>query len=719
MKRRTFIRIAASSTGGILVGLGIPGCGREPPAITRTATGGLALGPWLRIHPDNSATFYAARVEMGQRVHAALARILADELDLDWAGLRIEQAPQQPAWGKQSTHSSRSVRTAWEPLRLAAAELRALIVEAAAAELGVDATVLQLADSRASDPASGRAIPYVQLGPRLLAAKRTPPARPSPSGRRRLVGRGAATPGLRGLVDGSTRFAGDIQREGMLHAVIARPPAIGAVLESCDDSRARAVPGFVATLELAPAPAPIGMRGGVAVIARGTWAALRARDALDLRWRLPQDPPDSTTLAAAMRASLDRPGIETLLREGDPDAVLAGAARRVEATYELPFLAHMTMEPMNCMARVTGGLCHLEAPTQVPDRLAAAVGNYLGIAPADVRIAVPPFGGGFGRRVGLDYVIEAVAVARRVDAPIKLFWTREDDACNDFYRPASSHLLSAAPGVDGRPLAWRHRFTSTAIAAGLEPGRRDGFGAGESAGALDLPYRLPARSCEYTLAPSTVPVGWWRGVAFTANLFAIESFIDELALDADADPIDYRLRLLQHPAGETPAPDATASRLARVLERLRDLLQGEPDGAMLGIACGVVHETCAALALRVAAGAEPALRAAICVADCGIVIDPDGARAQLEGGILHGLSAALGEAASFRGGVQEAGNFDRYPLLAMRDARMTMSIELLESARAPSGLGEISTPLAAPALANALARATGRRQRRLPLRAPA
>ncbi len=741
LTRRQFVRLGAAAGGGIVVALYVPGCGGEPASTTPGPTvlaGGRAPATaapavfepnaWVRIHPDDSATITVAKSEMGQGVRTTLALLVAEELDLDWDRVRVEQAPaDEKRYGSQGTGGSSSVLNAWEPVRTAAAGARAVLVAAAAARLGVDARELETRDGRVRHPTSDRTLSYAELGED--AARIPVPADAKPKarkewrllGRRRIIGVDALD-----IVTGRAEYGSDVRWPGMLYAAVARTPAHGGDVRSYDASAALRVPGVRKVVRVR-GDAGSHVHPGVAVVGDSSWAAIRGRDALQVKWEPgPHGSDTSESFSTAMRRAVSGPGSATVLRTGDPDTLIREAVPTdvVTATYELPFLSHATMEPQTSVAEVDGRTVRLLSPTQFPGAAVAATARVLGVDPSTVELTIPLLGGGYGRRINADYAVEAALIAREVGAPVKVVWTREDDLGHDFYRPAAVHRFDAVLGEDGYPTAWRHRFSTPAISGTYESTvDAAAWGRSEGAGTVNMLYGVPNRSEEYSYLPCGLHRGWWRAVSTTHGIFARECFIDELAARAGLDPVEYRLRLLTDSPATPPASDPRSPpdpvKLRGVLSRAaREAGWGRalPDGHAMGVACGIDHLGYAAEVVEVSRHADGfRIERVVAALDVGPVVNPDGGRAQVEGAIHQGLSAALGERVTVRDGAVEQGNFDRYPILRIDRAPRRVDVHFIETDRHPTGLGEPGLPPAAPALANALARLTGRRIRSLPI----
>lgn len=747
--RREFVKVSALAGGGLLLSISLAGCGRERSEAARDGMLGGARpagdGPapdgawrpsaWVRVDPDNTATVTVAKSEMGQGVRTTLALILAEEMDLDWDRVRVAQAPaDEETYGRQGTGGSASVRTSWQTLREAGAAAREMLVAAAADELEVEAGGLETRESHVVDPASGRRVPYGELAGAAAARSLPEAPRLKRSDEWRLLGRDVPGVDAADIVAGRARYGLDARLPGMRYAAVARTPVHGGRVRRFDASRALSLPGVERVVEVPPVGGGVNVHAGVAVLAENSWAALRGRDALEVEWDPGPGASDSSeAYSRRMREAVEGPGAAVVNRLGDPDGLIAAARgeRRasggsgvVAATFEVPFLSHATMEPQNCTARVTGDRCVLRSPTQFPNWAAGAVAEVLEIPRENVELEIPLLGGGYGRRINPDPTVEAALVAREVDAPVQVVWSREDDMRHDFYRPPAVHRLEAVLGEDGYPVAWRQRFSTPAIDGTLrDEVDEEAFGVSESDGGGNMLYGIPNRSCEYTYLPSHVTRGWWRAVHTTHNTFAVEVFLDELAERAGIDPVEYRLNLIGPLEVERPSfPEdfpADAERLKGVVRLAAERAgwgRRLPEGHGMGVACGIDHLSYAAEVVEVSVrDGELRIERVVCAADCGPVLNPDAGRAQIEGGIHQGLSAALGERLTVKDGVIEQGNFDAYSVLRMRRAPRSIEVHFAETDAHPTGLGETGVPSVAPALANAIYAATGTRYRVLPI----
>ena len=706
-----------------MLAVSFDGCATDPPPGSGTA----AFGPnaWIRIGTDGIVTVIVDRSEMGQGVATALPMLVAEELDADWSTLRYEFAPANRVYTNplsfgQLTGGSTSVRAAWRPLREAAAKARVMLIGAAAARWGIAATDCRTENGAVLSP-DGRRLSYGELA--AAAASQPVPEQVTlkPSRDWRLIGRPLPRLDCVEKVTGTAVFGMDTYPEGVLTAVVARCPVFGGTLRSFDASAARTVPGVKAVVRIDQ---------GVAVVAGGYWPAYQARSLLKLEW-------DEGPLATLDDASIDARLAELSKQEGRlARRVGLGAelladrpdrpARLVEAVYQVPYLAHATMEPMNCIADVRADRVTLWVPTQfqggprlIGGGSRGVAARIAGISPRDVTVHTTHLGGGFGRRAETDFVAEACQVSKAVGAPVQLVWSRDDDIRHDQYRPAARHQLRGGLGSDGAPLLWSHTVVCPSITAKFVPRWVPGFaarlagplkgGVDQTAveGAVDLPYRFPHLEVRYVRADLGVPVGFWRSVGHSHTAFAVECFIDELARLAGKDPVEFRRGLL-----------VGANRHLGVLNLAAERAgwgTPPPEGRTRGVA---VHESFGSYVAQVAevslAEGKVRVHRVVCAVDCGQVVNPDIVAAQMESGIVFGLSAALkGRVTLERGRIKQSG-FHDYPILTMREMPV-IEVHIVPSSFEPGGVGEPGTPPIAPAVANAVFAATGQPVRKLPI----
>jgi isoquinoline 1-oxidoreductase beta subunit len=722
VSRRAFIEAGTATGAALLIGFRW-----GPDALAQAPGERLAPNPfdaWIRVAGDGSVTLTLAKSEMGQGVSTSLPMILAEELDVDWTRVRVEQALVDPHVYNHSTGGSTSIRTSWAPLRQAGAAARRMLLEAAADAWKADPGACHAELGFVHGP-GGRTAAYGALVE--AASKRPIPdlktvALKDPQ-EYRIVGTSPPRIDAPPKLDGSARFGLDVRVPGLLYAVIARCPTFGGKVARFDAAAARAVRGVRHVVEIPPVGEGVLTTGGVAVVADGTWAGIRGREALRVEWdHGPHAGESSGALRKQFEELLGRPG--TVVRDdGDAVAALGAASRRMEAVYEVPFEAHATMEPMNATVHVRADGVEAWLPSQGPQWPQEVMARIAGVAPEKVRIRTTLLGGGFGRRFHRDFSVEAAQVSKAVGAPVQVVWTREDDIQHDSYRPAALHRLSAALDERGRPSAWLHRMASTSISAFWGPPGTAKPEESEIGGSVDLPYAIPNLRVEYAPAASAVPVMWWRSVAHSGNAFVVEAFLDELAAAAGLDPLELRRRLLAEPREvRNPAdPESVLDtrRLAAVLERAAEMAGWGgplPSGRGRGIAGHFSFHTYVAHVAEVSVErGRVRVHRVVCAVDCGRVVNPDGVRAQMESGIAYGLSAALKGAITISNGRCEQSNFHDFDVLRI-DEMPAVEVHIVPSDAPPTGTGEPGLPPVAPAVANAVYAATGRRVRRLPIR---
>jgi CO/xanthine dehydrogenase Mo-binding subunit len=696
LARRDFIRLGAVAGGSLFLGITIPSSRAGGEGTTEAV---LRPNAFLRIDPDGGVTIWLARSEMGQGVRTALPMIVADELDADWDRVTIVQADAHPdAYGRMMTVGSTSVRGgAWIALRRAGAAAREMLVSAAAAAWNVSPAECRTDAGMVFHEATGRTAGYGDLA--AAAAQLPVPQQPTlkdPS-RFRLIGTRVPQVDMREKVTGRAGYGMDVRVPDMLFATVVHPPVFGSRVGSIDATRAREVAGVRDVFAVS---------NGVAVVADGTWAAFKAAKLVDITWADTAFTMDSDAIFAHFAELLDGPGASARA-DGNTRSALVGAASRVSATYRAPYLAHATMEPMNCTAHVQSDRCEIWVPTQNPQGTQSTAARLTGLPADAVTVHVTYLGCGWGRRSGTDFVQDAVETAMKAGSPVQLVWTREEDMQHDFYRPAALHRLEA--GIDA---AGRVSALHVSIAAQPISGGRGGAIDGPAVASIaDSPYAIPNFSVDYMRPDLAVPVGYWRSVGPSQNTFTLESFIDEVAHAAGRDPVELRVELLSgHP------------RLRHVVElAAREAGWGStlPAGRARGIAC---VEDKGGLVAQVAEVSvennEIRVHRVTCAADCGRIIHPGIVEAQLSGSVIAGLAAALHGEITIRNGRVTQSNFHDYPLLRMRETPR-IDVHVVASEEEPGGVGEPGVPPAAPAVANALFALTGRRLRTMPLRAAA
>jgi len=706
MTRRNFLRASLATGGGLVIGFNLNGCERPQAALPEAikAEGAFVPNAWIRIAPDGAVTLMTASSEMGQGVMTSIPMLIADELDADWSRVQVEFAPAHPAYknpltGQQLTGGSTAVRGFWQSVREAGATGRAMLVTAAAKEWGVEAESCRTENGAVIHPSSGREFSYGELVEPAAGLPVPETVFLKEPGEFRYIGRRVRRVDTPEKVDGHARFGQDVAIPGALVAMVARPPVFGGKLKSYDDKDAKRIPGVRQILSVS---------AGVVVVADGFWAAERGREALRVEWDLGANANlNSDRIAQQFQDAVGNG--KAVRNDGDVDGALADAVTRLSAEYQVPYLAHACMEPMNCTARVTEELCEIWVPTQAQTRTQNTAMEITGLPRDKVQVHTTFLGGGFGRRSEGDFVRDAVETAKKVGEPIKVMWTREDDMRNDYYRPATFNRLEAGLDENGDPIAWRHQIAGPSIMYRISPGAVSGGVDGTSIeGASNLPYRFANLNVSYAMVNPGVPVGFWRSVGSSQNAYITECFLDEMARAARRDPYEFRLAHLDE-----------GSRHARVLKlaaQKADWGNAPPAGRHRGIA---VAESFASVVAQVAevsvSGERIRVHRVICAVDCGTVVNPDTVEAQMEGAIAYGLSAALKGEITIDGGGVVQGNFPDYPLLRM-DEMPEVEVHIVANDASPGGVGEPGTPPIAPAVANAVFAATGKPVRSLPIR---
>jgi isoquinoline 1-oxidoreductase subunit beta len=696
LNRRDFLKTGAALSAGLVVGLYLPSKGEA-----LSAAGNFQPNAWLAIDPDGQVTIWLAKSEMGQGVHTALPMIVAEELEADWTKVRVEQALAHPnRYGSQGTGGSTSVRTSWQPLRKAGATAREMLLSAAAATWGVERDSCRAENGHILHTAGGRKLSYGNLAER--AAEMPVPDDPPLKDPKdfRYLGKRTRRLDARSKATGQAQYGLDVKVPGMLVAVLARPPAIGARPASFNAAPAKKIAGVREVVEIP---------SGVAVVAENTWAALQGRDALQVRWgRSPHATLSSDAIRKMFAESAAKPGA-VARNEGDAGQALAAAARKVEQVYEVPYLSHAPMEPPNATAHVTADACEIWAPTQVPQAVMNDAAQLTGLPVEKIKVHTTMLGGGFGRRLDYEHTTEAVQISKALGAPVKVVWSREDDMQHGPYRPASYHKLSGALDADGNLIAWHHRVVAPSITGQRWPDRvLDGLDRSAVSGAENLPYAVPNLRVEYVMANTAVPTSWWRSVYNSQNGYVNECFLDELAAAAKKDPYEFRLALLK----DKPRHRAVLEMAAEKAGWGKPL----PAGRHRGIALHFSFHSYNAQVAEVSVDAEEGtlrVHRVVCVLDCGMALNPLSIEAQMEGSVIYGLSGLRSAITVAKGGVQQR-NFDTYPLPRHRDMPKVETY-IIASGEPPTGVGEPGVPVIIPAVLNAVYAATGKRIRKLPL----
>jgi isoquinoline 1-oxidoreductase beta subunit len=715
--RRRFLQ----GTAGLTLAIYLP-MSASAAAGSKKAASAMSFEPnaFLRIAEDNTVTVISKHLEMGQGTYTGIATIVAEELDADWSQVRVESAPADAKrynnllWGPaQGTGGSTAIANSWEQLRKAGASARAMLVSAAAQQWNVPPAEIQVANGTVMHKASGRKASFGQLA--RAAADEAAPADVKLKDPKdfSLIGKRIPRKDSVAKTTGKAVFTQDIHLPGMLTAVVAHPPRFGAKVKSFDALKAKAVKGVVDVVRI---PA------GVAVLAKDTWSAKKGRDALAVEW----DESAAFKLGSAQilekyRELAKSPG-KVASSTGDADKALAGAARTLEASYDFPYLAHAAMEPMNCVVRLGEDGCEVWNGEQMQTVDQMVLAKLFGLPPEKVRINTLYAGGSFGRRASKDsdYILEAAQIVKAINgrAPVKLVWMREDDMRAGYYRPMFHHRLWAGLDDQGKLVGWRHRLVGQSILAGspFEMMMKDGIDAVSVEGAANLPYAIPNMQVDlHTPTDVGVPVLWWRSVGSTHTAFSTECFIDELAQVAKKDPVAWRLSMLdRHPR------HAAVLKLAADKAGWGATLPAGKAGERRGRGVAV-HESFNSYVAQVAEvtvkdDGSYRVDRIVCVVDCGIAINPDVIRAQVEGSVGFALSTILQSAITLTDGRVDQSNFHDYQPVRMTDMPR-VEVHIVPSAANPTGIGEPGVPPLAPAVANALAAATGKRVRKLPISA--
>jgi isoquinoline 1-oxidoreductase beta subunit len=701
LSRREFIAAGVAAGAGLVIGFYLPhgSNGAHGEVFSPNA--------YLKITPDDKVIVVVARSEMGQGVHTSLPMILAEELEADWKQIHVEQAGASTLFGDQTTGGSASVRTTWDPMRKAGAAAREMLIQAAALQWGVARASCKAENGAVLHSASNRRASFGELASKA-ATLPVPTDIPLKQAKDyKLVGKPIPRIDTPSKVNGTAAYGIDFRLPDMKYALLARCPVIGGKLAGFDDKESNQIPGVSYVGKIGDS--------SVAVVADTVWGAMEGRRRLQISWdEGPHKDLNSAAIMDSLRQSVSKKGVP-LYSTGD---VAKASGRRIEAAYELPFMAHAPMEPGNATAHFQGSKCEIWAPTQVPQDVRDSAAAAIGLDPDNVKVNVLLIGGGFGRRLEHDYAVEAAQVSKAIHGPVKVIWTREDDMRNSTYRPASYHKLSAVLDGGGWPVAFSHRLVAPSISAqkgqpgeaGVDPDLKD-----EAA----LVYSFPNTLVEFIATETPVPLGWMRSVYALQVGFANECFIDELATAAGKDPLAYRLHLLAKDE-DIKFFDATwrTARMRAALQLAADKAgwgKPLPAGHCQGIACFGCFSTYMAQVVELSMdGDKPRIHRIVGAIDCGQVVNPNIVEQQMQGGVIYGLANALHARITIEKGRVVQGNFDDYAPIRMNQ---TPKVEgyFVESTEAPSGVGEPPIPPLAPAICNALYAATKKRIRALPI----
>jgi isoquinoline 1-oxidoreductase subunit beta len=706
LSRRGFLTASAAAGGGLMLSLCLP-FGRSEAAAVES----FAPNAFIRIGSDGQVVLTMPYVEMGQGTYTSVPMLIAEELEVTLQQVRLEHAPPNeklytnPLLGVQATGNSNAMRGAWKPLREAGAKARVMLVAAAAKRWGVDANSCRAQDGAVIHAPSGRRLTYGELA--TDAARMPVPgtvALKSP-GEFTLIGTPAKRLDAPAKGNGTAVYGIDVRPPGVKIATLAQSPVFGGRVKSLDDAAAKAVNGVRQIVRLDDA---------VAVVADHMGAAKKGLAALKIEW---DDGPHAQLTTEAIARELEAATLRSgavAQNIGDADKALASAATRVEAIYQVPFLAHAAMEPMNCTVHLRKDRCEIWIGSQAVARVQAMAAKAAGLPADKVIVHNHLLGGGFGRRLEADGAVRAVQIAQQVDGPVKVVWTREEDIQHDMYRPYWFDRIAAGLDAQGRPVAWKNRFAgSSVIARWLPPAFKDGLDPDSTEGAIDLVYDLPNVHVEFVrVEPPGIPTAFWRSVGPSHNVFVTESFIDELAAAAKQDPVTYRRALLDKSPRAKAVLDLAAQKAGWG--------QALPKGSGRGVSLQFVFGSYLSQVAEVDVSKDGAVRVrrVVCAVDCGTVVNPDTVRAQIQSGIIFGATAALYGEITIKNGRVQQHNFYDYQALRINEAP-AIEVHVVTSAEPPGGMGEAGTSAIVPAIANAIFAATGKRLRKMPVDAAA
>lgn len=717
--RRAFLKfgvtVGAATGGGLLLGFSMPAASQDQKA-GKSVIGGdgdeapqngvFAPNAFIQIDTAGKVTLVIPKVEMGQGVYTSIPMLIAEELEVPLDSVTLDHAPpneklfMDPLLGGQLTGGSTSIRYAWEPMRRAGAAARTLLISAAAQQWQVDPASCHAQAGQVIHAASNRSIGYGQLASaaaKLAAPQNVPLKDPKDF---KVIGTAVKRLDSPEKVDGTAMFGLDVRVPDMVYAAIANCPVFGGTLASVDDTNAKKIPGVRQVVKIDNA---------VAVIGDHTWAAKRGLQALDIKWN------EGAGAQIGMKQIVDdlanasqRDGA-VARKEGDVSNAFSNAKTRVDAVYQQPFLAHATMEPINCTVHVRPDGCDIWLGSQVPTRVVDAAVAVTGLPADKIVVHNHLIGGGFGRRLEFDMVTQSVKIGKQVSTPVKVLWTREDDIQHDMYRPYYYDKISAGLDANGKPVAWQHRIVGSSIMARFAPPAfQHGLDPDAVEVAADLPYDLPNQLVDYVRQePHAIPTAFWRGVGPTRGTFVVESFIDELATQAKVDPVKYRQDLL----GKTPRALNVLNTAAQAAGWGSAVPNGQGRGVSVMHAFGSFFSMVVDVAVE---QGEVSVKRVVCAVDCGMVVNPNTIEAQVQGGIIFGITAALYSQITIKDGRVEQNNFTDYRMLRI-DQTPPIEVHIVKSSEAPGGIGEPGTAALAPALTNAIYAATGKRLRQLPV----
>jgi isoquinoline 1-oxidoreductase beta subunit len=706
LARRNFLKTSLAGATGLVVGMYLPGR-FELLAATPAAAAPAVLNAWVQISPDDSVTILIAKSEMGQGVMTSLSMLAAEELECDWKKIRTEFAPAalvyfDPAFHMQGTGGSQTIHSCWEPMRKAGATARQMLIGAAAQKWGVDASECHAENGAVVHTASKRRLTYGSLA---VAASQIPPptdVKLKDSSQFKIVGKPKKRLDTPAKICGKATFGIDSRLPGMLHAAVLRCPVFGGKVASFDATKAKAMPGVKDVVQIST---------GIAVVADNTWNAMEGRRALVVTWdEGPNAATSSDSIWRMYAAACEKPGVVSR-KEGDAAAGMTGAAQKVEAVYMAPFQAHATMEPMNCVADVRPDRVDIWAPTQFQTPAQGIAAGIAGVKPEASFVHTTYLGGGFGRRGWSDYVMDACETSKAMKVPVQVTWSREDDMQHDYYRPASYAKIAAGLDASGKPVAFTTRIACDSINNWFFPGSvKNGMDSSSVEGISDIAYDIPNILVDYQLQSPGIPTGFWRSVGASQNGFFSESFVDELATAAKKDPYEYRKALLAKKPRHLGVLNLAAEKSGWGTPL--------PKGVFRGIAVLEAFSTYVAEVAEVSVARDGAVKVhrVVVACDCGQVVNPTIAEQQAVGAVVFGLTQTLKNEITIEKGRVVQTNFADYDVLRMNEMPK-VEVYFVPSQETPTGMGEPAVPPLAPAVCNAIFSATGKRVRRLPVRA--
>ena len=702
--RRSFLKMGAAGGTGLLIGFYLPECVEAFAAAPAAPEAAVALNAWIHVGTDDLVTILIDKSEMGQSILTGLAMLAAEELECDWKKVRTEFAPADkayvnPQFGVQGTGGSSATRTSWEPLRRAGAAARMMLLEAAAQKWGVDKSECRAENGAVLHAATKRQLTYGSLAEaaaKLPVPQNVPLKDPKEF---RIIGKPAKRLDTPDKVNGSAQYGIDVRLPGMYYAVVARCPVFGGKVASFDATKAKAVPSVKDVIQISD---------GVAVVAGNTWTAMEGRRALEVNWdEGPNSSVSTESISKLLAGRAAQPGAIGR-KEGDVAAGLASAAKKIEAEYEVPFLAHATMEPQNCTAHARADRCDVWAPTQNQTNTQAIAAMITGLDPKAVFVHTTFLGGGFGRRFETDFVAEAVEISKAIGGPVKVTWSREDDIQHDYYRTASHAHFTAGLDADGWPVVWVNTIACPSLMARFGP-LKDNFDRRSVEICDSVPYAIPNILVDYQLADVGIPIGFWRSVGASQNGFFLESFIDEIAAAGKKDPYALRRRLLAKSPRHLAALETAAEKAGWGAPLPADRFRGI---AVVSSYFGYVAQVIEISVDRKARTLK--VHRVVCALDCGRIVNPASIDAQVKSSVVYGLTAALRGAITIERGRVLQKNFNDYQVLRIHEMPV-VDVHIIPSEEAPTGAGEFTLPPVAPALCNAIFAATGNRVRRLPI----